>query len=75
MRKENIRITIAGTEGAQILPELDVQPVDTVVVKKRYSAFFRTTLDEVLATLRTDILVVGGINTHACVRSDQHRLV
>jgi maleamate amidohydrolase len=69
MRKENIRITIAGTEGAQILSDLDVRPVDTVIVKKRYSAFFSTTLDEVLATLRPDILVVGGINTHACVRA------
>ena len=69
MRKENLSITIAGTEGAQILAELDVQPEDTVIVKKRYSAFFRTTLDEVLATLDPDTIVVGGINTHACVRT------
>lgn len=69
MRKENIHITIAGTEGEQILAELDVQPSDTVIVKKRYSAFFGTTLDEVLATLNPDILVVGGVNTHACIRT------
>lgn len=69
MRKENIHITIAGTTGAQILAELDVQPVDTVIVKKRYSAFFGTTLDEVLATLDPDTIVVGGVNTHACVRT------
>ena len=69
MRKEHIHITIKGTEGSQILPELDVQPVDAVIVKKRYSAFFGTTLDEILATMRPDILVVGGINTHACVRT------
>lgn len=69
MRKENIHITITGTTGAQILPELDVQPVDTVIVKKRYSAFFGTTLDEVLATLDPDTIVVGGVNTHACVRT------
>ena len=61
MRKENIRITIKDTEGAQILPELDVQSVDKVIVKKRYSAFFGTTLDEVLAALWPDILVIGGI--------------
>jgi Amidases related to nicotinamidase len=36
MRKEDTRITIAGTEGAQILPEMDVQPVDHVIVKRRY---------------------------------------
>lgn len=67
MRRENIRITIAGTEGARILPELDVQSNDTVIIKKRYSAFFQTALDEVLGKLRPEILVVGGVNTHACV--------
>jgi nicotinamidase-related amidase len=69
MRKEDTRITIAGTEGAQILPEMDVQPVDHVIVKRRYSAFFRTTLDDLLSTLQPDLLVVGGVNTHACVRT------
>jgi nicotinamidase-related amidase len=69
MRKQDTRITIAGTDGAQILPELEVQPVDHVIVKRRYSAFFRTTLDDVLSTLRPDVLVVGGVNTHACVRA------
>jgi nicotinamidase-related amidase len=69
MRKENISITIAGTEGAQILPELDVQPEDTIIVKKRYSAFFGTPLEEILATLQPGIVVVGGVNTHACVRT------
>lgn len=28
MRKDSILITITGTEGAQILPELDIDPVD-----------------------------------------------
>jgi len=69
MRRHNIRITIAGTEGAEILRELDVQPVDAVLVKKRYSAFFHTKLDELLTTSRPDVLVIGGINTHACVRT------
>jgi nicotinamidase-related amidase len=69
MRRENIRITISGTEGARILPELNVEPIDTVIIKKRYSAFFRTTLDEVLEKLSPEVLVVGGVNTHACIRS------
>lgn len=69
MRKEDISITIAGTEGAQLLPELDVQPMDTVIVKKRYSAFFGTNLDEVLSTFDPDVLVFAGVNTHACVRT------
>jgi len=69
MRRENIRITIAGTEGARILPELDVQLNDTVIIKKRYSAFYCTTLDDILAKFRPAVLVVCGVNTHACIRT------
>jgi isochorismate hydrolase len=38
-------------------------------VKKRYSAFFGTDLEATLQQIRPDLLVVGGINTHACVRT------
>jgi nicotinamidase-related amidase len=68
MRKRGIAITIAGTEGCQILPELDYDPDDLVIVKKRYSAFFGTELDKVLSSLNPDPIVVSGVNTHACVR-------
>jgi isochorismate hydrolase len=40
-----------------------------VIVKKRYSAFFGTGLDEVLDRLRPDGLILAGINTHACIRT------
>ena len=69
MRKRTIPKTIKGTKGALILPELDRRPEDREVVKKRYSAFFRTDLDEQLRTLRVDTVVLAGINTHACVRT------
>jgi nicotinamidase-related amidase len=69
MRKNNLRVTIAGTEGCQILPELDHRPTDKTIVKKRYSAFFGTELDETLRLLEPDLLVIAGINTHACVRT------
>jgi nicotinamidase-related amidase len=69
MRKTGIRITIRGTPGCQIVAELNVGPSDTVVVKKRYSAFFGTTLDQVLADLKPDGLILAGINTHACIRA------
>jgi nicotinamidase-related amidase len=69
MRRRGVAVTIAGTEGAQILPELKRAPSDHVLVKKRYSAFYGTGLDDLLATLGTRALVVGGINTHACVRT------
>jgi len=69
MRAKGIRITIQGTPGCEIDSELAVGASDTVIVKKRYSAFFGTTLDEALADLKPDGLIVAGINTHACIRA------
>jgi nicotinamidase-related amidase len=69
MRAKGIRITIKGTQGCEILPGLALAPADLVIVKKRYSAFYGTTLDETLARLRPDAIIVAGINTHACIRT------
>jgi nicotinamidase-related amidase len=69
MRKYHIPVTIAGTEGSKLLAELDYHPTDTTIVKKRYSAFFGTNLGELLKELHPDLLVVAGINTHACIRT------
>jgi nicotinamidase-related amidase len=69
MRRDRIAVTIAGTPGAEIVPDLDRHHDDRVVVKRRYSAFFGSTLDELLAELKPETLVMAGINTHACVRT------
>ncbi|HEY1472592.1 MAG TPA: cysteine hydrolase [Pseudolabrys sp.] len=69
MRAKGIRITIQGTEGSQIVSELAVHPSDTVIIKKRYSAFYGTELDDVLTGLSPDGLILAGINTHACIRT------
>lgn len=69
MRKKNIRITIRGTRGCEIPRELEVDPCDPVLVKKRYSAFYRTNLEDILAGARVDTLILAGLNTHACVRT------
>jgi bifunctional isochorismate lyase/aryl carrier protein len=69
MRRHNISLTIAGTEGAQVLPDLTRAASDLEVIKKRYSAFHSTTLDQILADLGKPALVVAGINTHACIRT------
>jgi nicotinamidase-related amidase len=68
MREHGIKMTIKGTPGSQLLPELTVSPADLKVVKKRYSAFFGTDLDFELARTQPDSVIVAGINTHACVR-------
>jgi nicotinamidase-related amidase len=69
MRRKEIYVTIKGTEGCQLLPGLAVAPSDPIVVKKRYSAFFGTGLDELLRRLAPDALILAGINTHACIRT------
>jgi len=69
MRAKGIHITIKGTEGCQIVPELTVAPSDLVIIKKRYSAFYGTPLDETLVRLQPDVIILAGINTHACIRT------
>jgi maleamate amidohydrolase len=69
MQAKRISITIKGTPGCEIAPQLPVAEDERVIVKKRYSAFFRTELEDVLAELRPDTLILAGINTHACIRT------
>jgi nicotinamidase-related amidase len=68
-RLEEIHRTIGGTPGAMLLGELDSAPSDTVLIKKRYSAFFGTKLYEYLQEKNIRTIIVVGVNTHACVRT------
>lgn len=68
MRDRNVRACIAGTRGAEMHGDLDVRPEDAVIVKKRYSAFFRTELEDLLERHQVRKVTIGGINTHACIR-------
>lgn len=58
---------IRGTNGTKPIPDLEPQPSDIILEKRRFSAFFKTDLDQTLRTLRIDTVAVGGINTHFCV--------
>jgi nicotinamidase-related amidase len=55
VRTKGTRITIEDTPGSQIAAELAIAPSDPVLVKKRYSAFFGTALDQVLAEFAPDM--------------------
>ena len=68
-RKHSKSTTIENTEGCQLLPELHREESDHEIVKKRYSAFFNTDLDNLLGRLNVDTLIVTGINTMTCVRT------
>jgi nicotinamidase-related amidase len=58
---------IRGTEGTKPLSELEPEDSDIVLDKRRFSAFFKTDLDQTLRTLGVDTVALGGINTHFCV--------
>ncbi|MFA1624271.1 cysteine hydrolase family protein [Rhizobium mongolense] len=68
MRDKNLKIAIEGTSGAHLHAGLNWEPSDTTIVKKRYSAFYRTELEDILSAMGVGELVLCGINTHACIR-------
>ncbi|MFQ6002086.1 MAG: cysteine hydrolase family protein, partial [Anaerolineae bacterium] len=57
---------VEGTEEAEIIPELDSYPGQRLP-KRRYSAFYDTDLDERLAALKAEKLIVCGVCTDICV--------
>ncbi len=58
-----------GTPGTDFDPCLNVQPTDVEIVKRRYSAFFGTRLDEIFRERGIDTVVVLGLTTNVCVQS------
>lgn len=59
---------IAGTKGAEVIPELELCEKDYVVPKRRYSGFFHTDLDLLLKELCVDTVILTGLHAHMCVR-------
>lgn len=58
-----------GTWGAEIVEDLDVQPSDIFIEKKRFSAFYQTNLDNTLKELDINKFIVAGVRTDFCVES------
>lgn len=61
--------SIKGTEGAKVIDQLAREVNDIVSEKPRFSAFFKTDIDQTLRALGCDTVVVTGISTHICVLS------
>lgn len=59
---------LSGTEGAEVLPEAAPLPGEPVVVKTRFSGFYRTKLEDVLNGLGADTLFMAGYSCDVCVR-------
>ncbi len=58
---------IRGTPGERVLHDLEPEPGDIILPKRRFSAFFKTDLDQTLRTHGLDTVAIGGINSHVCV--------
>lgn len=69
MRQTGRSYTVAGTRGAELLPELSVDTADRQVVKRRFSAFFDTTLHAILRAEGCRRVILAGITTAWCIRS------
>jgi len=59
--------SLAGTPGAEPADELDRRPEDLWLAKPRFSAFFRTGLEEWLRARGVTLCAVAGITTNFCV--------
>lgn len=58
---------IRGTKGTRVIEEIAPKNGDYVMEKLRFSAFFRTDLDQVLRRMGVDTVLVAGISTVWCV--------
>ncbi|HUW63474.1 MAG TPA: isochorismatase family cysteine hydrolase [Spirochaetia bacterium] len=57
---------VAGTPGAEVIEGL-AAPGDTMIAKKRFSAFYGTGLEELLQRLQPEEIHVVGVCTNICV--------
>lgn len=60
---------IRGTQGVEVIKDILRGPNDISMEKRRFSAFFKTDLDQTLRTLSVDTVVVTGIATTFCILS------
>lgn len=59
---------VEGTEGAQLITEL--QPLrGPVVTKRKHSVFFETELDDILRAAEVTRLLFAGLQTHICIQT------
>jgi isochorismate hydrolase len=59
-------LIVSGTEDWKFIPEMRIEPNDTAIAKKRYSAFFGTDLDKILRSRGFQDLIISGVMTNLC---------
>lgn len=58
---------VSGTWGSEIIEALLPAPADQVLPKTRYSGFYGTCLDDILAKIQPGVVEVTGVCTSICV--------
>jgi len=59
-------LIMEGNQEANLLTEIVPQSGERVIVKKRYSAFYQTELEEHLNSLGIEDLIICGVMTNLC---------
>ena len=60
---------LVDSPGVDLIDGLDLAPTDTVVVKRRWSAFFGTDLDMALRRMGIETVILAGVQTPNCIRA------
>ncbi|TXT54569.1 MAG: Isochorismatase [Candidatus Thorarchaeota archaeon] len=58
---------VVGTEGAEVIDELEPSSNERVIPKRRYSGFFGTDLDLSLREAGIETIILVGVLTNICV--------
>lgn len=61
--------SVKGSKAIEIMPQMDVQPNDYIIVKQRYSPFIGTDLEMAIRCMDIDTFFIVGANTNNCILS------
>jgi nicotinamidase-related amidase len=64
----SLSLLTVGSDACRLDGRLPRREADTILVKKRASAFHGTALAETLAAWRIDTVLIGGVTASGCVR-------
>jgi isochorismate hydrolase len=60
------QVILHGTKDWKFIPEIKIESKDRVLQKKRYSAFFKTDLEQFLRSKGIKDLIISGVMTNLC---------
>lgn len=62
-------VILAGTRDAELCPDIIRENDELLIIKKRYSAFFETELEQCLTESDVTDIVIAGVKTNLCCES------